>query len=92
MTFDMTQDALRNFEYSWARVQMQTEDGSLKLQLQLNGKPAAPLYYSYGKDGIVKSSVPHVFQGIRLDVNLNVPLDVLFDLMEDYNLLNKSLK
>ena len=91
VTFDMTQDALRNFEYSWARVQMQTEEGALKLQLQLNGKPAAPLYYSYGGNGIVKSSVPHVFQGIRLDVNLNVPLDVLFDLMEDYNLLNKNL-
>lgn len=91
VTFDMTQDALRNFEYSWAKVQMQTETGALKLQLQLNGKPATPLYYSYGGNGIVKSSVPHVFQGIRLDVNLNVPLDVLFDLMEDYNLLNKNL-
>lgn len=90
VTFDMTQDALRNFEYSWARVQMATESGALKLQLQLNGKPAAPLYYSYGANGIVKSAVPHVFQGIRLDVNLNVPLDVLFDLMEDYSLLNKK--
>ena len=92
VTFDMTQDALRNFEYSWARVQMGTEDGTLKLQLQLNGKPAAPLYYSYGENGIVKSQVPHVFQGIRLDVNLNLPLDVLFELMEDYNLLNQNLQ
>ena len=87
VTFDMTQDALRNFEYSWAKVQMGTEGGSLKLQLQLDGKPAAPLYYTYGGNGIVKSNVPHVFQGIRLDVNLNLPLDVLFDLMDDFNLL-----
>ena len=87
VTFDMTQDALRNFEYSWARVQMGTDGDSLKLQLQLNGKPAAPLYYTYGGNGIVKSDVPHVFQGIRLDVNLNLPLDVLFELMDDFNIL-----
>lgn len=87
--FDMTQDALRNFLYSWAKVQMKTEGDTLKLQLQLNGKPAAPLYYSYDSTGLVKSKVPHNFQGILLDVNLNLPFEILLDLFNDFKSMKK---
>ena len=87
--FDMTQDALRNFLYSWAKVQMKTEGESLKLQLQLNGKPAAPLYYSYDSTGLVKSKVPHTFQGILLDVNIDLPFEFLIGLFNDFNSMNK---
>ena len=82
--FDMTQAALRDFNYSWAKVRMTTEKDLLKIGMQLNGSPAKPLYFTYGKEGIVKTDVPHKFQGILLDLNISLPLNDILDLVKKF--------
>ena len=82
--FEMTQAALRDFNYSWAKVRMTTEDDLLKFSMQLNGSPAKPLYFTYAKEGIVKTDVPHKFQGILLDLNISLPLNDIFDLIKKF--------
>ncbi len=67
-------DALRSFDYSWMRIGLNTEGEVLTAKLQMDGKPANKLYYSVGRDGIVKSSQPVRFQGIVLDASFNIPL------------------
>ena len=67
-------DALRSFDYSWMRIGLNTEGETLTAKLQMDGKPANKLYYSVGRDGIVKSSQPVKFQGIILDASFNIPL------------------
>ena len=82
--FDMAQAALRNFSYSWAKIHMITRDDLLQLTMQLNGKPEQPLYFTYADGGIVKTDVPHLFQGIMLDLNLSLPLKDIFELVKRF--------
>jgi len=82
--FDMAQAALRNFSYSWAKIHMVTRGELLQLTMQLNGKPEQPLYFTYADGGIVKTDVPHLFQGIMLDLNLSLPLKDIFELVKRF--------
>ena len=82
--FDMTREALKDFHYSWAKIHMATEEKLLKMTMRLNGKPGKPLYYTYQAGEIVKTAVPHIFQGIMLDVNLALPLTDVFDLLKQF--------
>lgn len=68
-------DALKDFTYSWVRVGLNSEGEMLNAKLQLDGKPAHDLYYNVGKDGIFKSKRPFKFQGLKLDLSLNLPLN-----------------
>ncbi len=76
----LVQEALKDFEYQWARVSLLTQDDHLLLKLQFDGKPARPLPFRYNKEfgGFAKveaNSPGSKFQGIRLDINFNLPLD-----------------
>ncbi len=82
--FDMAQAALREFDYSWAKINLATAGEELKLTMQLNGKPVKPLYFTYADGGIVKSDVPHNFQGIMLDVNLALPVQDILELVKPF--------
>lgn len=82
--FDMAQAALREFDYSWAKINLLTAGDELKLAMQLNGKPVKPLYFTYADEGIVKSDVPHKFQGIMLDVNISLPAKDILDLVKPF--------
>lgn len=88
-SFQMTEDALRDFIYSWARVQVDSEAGLLKLKLQLNGKPAKPLYYEHNGQTFVKTTIPHNYQGFQLDLNVSLPLA---DTLRIINNLNSHLQ
>ncbi len=81
---DFAQEALRNFSYSWAKVHIANEDDMLVLQLQLDGKPAKPLPFSYDtRTGAFRrlqdKNVRGMSQPIRLDVNFRFPLNTLMD-------------
>ncbi len=88
-SFQMTEDALRDFIYSWARIQVDSEAGLLKLKLQLNGKPAKPLYYEHNGQTFVKTTIPHNYQGFQLDLNVSLPLA---DTLRIINNLNSHLQ
>ena len=80
--FDMAQAALRDFQYDWVKINLNSEAALLKMQIQMNGKPNQPLYFTYGPGGIIPSNIPHVFQGILLDLNLAAPLSDLLELVK----------
>jgi hypothetical protein len=82
--------ALKDYDYSWAKLNITTEGEELLLQMKMDGKPAKTLPFVYKKDigGFMKleaGSKGSKFQGIRLDVNFRLPLDKLLqykDLLE----------
>ncbi len=77
---DLAREALKDYEYEWARIRMRTEAEMLILDLQFNGKPVNPLPFVYDEaaGGFIRmkgsGQVSH-FQGIRINVNLQVPLN-----------------
>lgn len=77
---ELAREALKDYDYDWAKLNLMTEGENLLLRLQFDGKPARPLPFVYKKEigGFVKveaGSNGSVFQGISLDVNFKVPLD-----------------
>jgi hypothetical protein len=77
---DLAREALKNYLYDWVRLRMNTEGENLMLELQFDGKPADPLPFEYRKEigGFVRvdaKSPGSRFQGIRLDVNMGLPLN-----------------
>jgi hypothetical protein len=77
---ELAREALKDYDYDWAKLNLKTEGDNAVLRLQLNGKPSKPLPFVYNKEigGFAKVDVGNkgsIFQGIRLDVNFRVPLD-----------------
>jgi len=77
---ELTLEALKDYIYDWVRLKLVTEGEDLLLYLQFDGKPANPLPFVYKKDlgGFVRVKSAEEgsrFQGIRLDINLVIPLD-----------------
>jgi hypothetical protein len=75
-------EALKDYEYDWATLRLNTEDDDLLMGLSFNGRPAGPLPFAYDRTvgGFVRVSGEAAgsrFQGIRLDVNFRLPLDRL---------------
>ena len=74
---ELAKDALKDFSYSWVRMSMAStgeNKENLKLSLQLDGRPNRALYYAFDENtaSFIKSDTPCVFQGIRLDTNVNM--------------------
>jgi hypothetical protein len=77
---ELAREALKDYDYDWAKLNLMTQGENVLLRLQFDGKPARPLPFVYKKEigGFVKveaDSKGSVFQGISLDVNFKVPLD-----------------
>lgn len=76
----LAKHAIKDFEYKWIRLRADTVGRDLLLRLSMDGKPTGILPFVYRKEfggfimveGDVEGS--H-FQGLRLDVNFNLPLD-----------------
>jgi hypothetical protein len=77
---ELAREALKDYDYSWAKLNITSEGEELLLQMQMDGKPAKLLPFVYSKEvgrffkveAGVKGSE---FQGIRLDVNFRLPLN-----------------
>jgi hypothetical protein len=77
---ELARYALKDYDYQWAKVSMNSVADDLLVQLQFDGKPAGPLPFIYQPEsgGFVKAAPGQpgsVFQGIRLDVNITLPLN-----------------
>lgn len=78
---ELAREALKDFEYNWAKLQMVSKgDDELELRLGFDGKPAHPLPFVFDKElgGFSKMTAggrKSHFQGIRLDVNVHLPLN-----------------
>ena len=77
---ELARHALKDYDYEWAKITMNTTDENLLVQLQFDGKPAEPLPFVYDPavGGFVRTDPGEpgsIFQGIRLDVNVTLPLN-----------------
>jgi hypothetical protein len=81
---EIAQEALKDFDYSWVKMALNSEGKELVMKLQFDGKPANRLPFEYDKEiGSFKkvddSSPGSNFQGIQLDVNFRLPLDEMLN-------------
>ena len=77
---DLAQEALKDFEYKWAKLVFHTFEDTLYVNMELDGKPSKILPFEYRKElgGFIRvntSSPGSHFQGIKLDVNLKLPFN-----------------
>lgn len=77
---DVTREALKNFDYKWAKLTINTFENILFAKMELDGEPAEILPFNYdrrvGRFVRVDASHPGShFQGIKLDINLNLPFN-----------------
>ena len=77
---DLAQEALKDFDYHWAKLIFNTFESTLDIQMELNGKPSKVLPFEYKKElgkfvRVDASSRGSQFEGIKLDVNLKLPFN-----------------
>ena len=77
---ELAREALKDYIYKWVRLRLTTEGENLMLRIKFDGKPANPLPFVYNEEfgGFVRVQSGKElsnFQGIRLNVNLGVPLN-----------------
>lgn len=81
LQISIAKDALKNFNYDWAKLTINTSGDTLFIPFQLYGRPGSPMYYVYDKKlGLRKSEgggVQAKFEGIRFDINFTLPLNQL---------------
>jgi hypothetical protein len=77
---DLAGEALKNFEYNWVTLKLNSHGDSLAVNMQLDGKPVSSLPFEYNRNlnsfiRIDAKSPGSNFQGIKLNVNLNLPFN-----------------
>ena len=77
---DLASEALKDFEYAWAKLTFDTEGETLTANMELDGKPGRVLPFVYNRDinsfvRVDAQSPGSRFQGIKLDVNLTMPFN-----------------
>ena len=89
---DLAREALKNYAYKWARVGFNSQGEDLLVKLEFDGTPGNVLPFEYKREigGFVrvKGAGPGSrFQGIKLDVNLNLPFNRVWKLGRQLNQL-----
>ncbi len=77
---DLAREALKDYQYQWTKLNLNSEAEELVLNFQFDGKPNLPLPFVYKKElggfaRVTAGSPGSYFQGIRLDINLRLPLN-----------------
>ena len=89
---ELASEALKDYDYKWAKLNINSKGEELLLQMKMDGKPAQALPFVYNKDigGFMKVEAKakgSKFQGIRLDVNFRLPLNKLLQYRELINMI-----
>ena len=78
---DLAKEALKNYDYKWAKLNFNTSGETLLVNMQFDGKPSKQvLPFEYKKElgrfvRVGASSPGSHFQGIKLDINLKLPFN-----------------
>ncbi|MDY0220777.1 MAG: YdbH domain-containing protein [Desulfobacterium sp.] len=91
---DLASEALKDYEYKWAKLLFNTTGETLVVNMSFDGEPENRLPFVYRKEigGFARvhaSSPGSKFQGIRIDVNLELPFNRV---MKFGSKLNKILQ
>ena len=90
---DFALEALRDFTYSWAKLNFTTEKENLVLSLQFDGRPNQPLPFAYDENSGQLRRDPTgkaVFEGIQLNINTRLPLNRLLQLNDKFKQFSKN--
>jgi hypothetical protein len=76
---DLAREALKDYVYEWVKLRLITEGENLMMRISFDGKPQKPIPFIYNENTgsftrEVSGRLSH-FQGIRLNVNLGLPLN-----------------
>jgi len=90
---DLAREALKDYQYKWAKLKLNSQADELILNLQFDGKPNLALPFVYKKElggfaRITGEGPGSHFQGIRLDINLRLPLNHILQYKDLSNLVN----
>jgi hypothetical protein len=76
---DFAAEALKNFEYKWVKLLLNSEGEDLLMEMQMDGRPGRSLPFIYdsrtGQLQRIAESDRGIDQPIRLDVNFRLPLN-----------------
>ncbi|MFC1812171.1 YdbH domain-containing protein [Thermodesulfobacteriota bacterium] len=89
---ELAREALKDYDYQWAKMNIVSIGEDVLLRLQFDGKPAHPLPFVYNKEignfaKIEAGGKESVFQGIGLDVNFRVPLNKILYYKDIFNMI-----
>ncbi len=89
---ELAREALKDFDYKWAKLKLISEGEDLLLRLEFDGKPSRPLPFVYKKEygGFVRveaDSKGSLFHGIRLDVNFRLPIDKILHYKDIFHMM-----
>ena len=81
---DLAGEALKNFEYNWVTLKLNSHGDTLAVNMQLDGKPLSNLPFEYNRNlnsfiRVDAQSPGSNFQGIKLDVNLTLPFNQVIE-------------
>lgn len=91
---DLAREALKDYQYQWAKLLFNTDGETLVVNMAFDGEPENRLPFVYKKEinGFARvdaSSPGSKFQGIRIDVNLEIPFNRV---MKFGSMLNKRIQ
>jgi hypothetical protein len=77
---DLAREALKSYQYEWARLGFNTQGDQLLVKMEFDGKPENALPFVYKKElgSFVRVNADKAgshFQGIKIDVNLQLPFN-----------------
>ncbi|HCY88182.1 MAG TPA: hypothetical protein DHV36_23800 [Desulfobacteraceae bacterium] len=77
---DLAAEALKDFQYTWAKLRLNTTGDVLDVNMEIDGKPEKVLPFEYKREmgGFIRvdaESPGSRFQGVKLDVNLELPFN-----------------
>jgi Dicarboxylate transport len=77
---DLAREALKDFDYQWAKLELNTFEDTLLMNMELDGKPAKIMPFEYQREigsfvRVGATSPGSRFQGIKLNLNLKLPFN-----------------
>jgi hypothetical protein len=83
---DIATEALKDYTYQWAKLNVRSDNDTLLLKLQFDGKPNRLLPFAYNQESgqLIRSSGKGQadFQGIGIDLNFNIPINQILNYKE----------
>ena len=89
---DLAREALKNYKYRWAKLIFNTSHNDLLVKMEFDGEPSRILPFEYKKElgrfvRVDVTSPGSHFQGMKIDVNLKLPLNKFMKFTDRLNKL-----
>jgi hypothetical protein len=81
---DFAGEALKNFQYNWAKLRLHSQGEELLLEISLDGQPAQPIPFRYNSrlgsfSRLEVGETDGIIHPILLDLNLRLPFQQILE-------------